>query len=896
MPSAAHRRPARYVPAHRARQARRPSMVACAAIVAGMVASLGLSAQVASALPGTVLYVNASATGTGTCLDPADACTTIQVAINVAETDTGGDVTIDVAAGDYSEADTIAASALGSLTIDGAGPASTTVTPPSGSSGFTVNSGTVSISGLTISGATISGTEFTIYGVGGAIYNTANLTASDDTFSEDASPQGGAIASTGNVAAIDDTFVDDSAPFGGAMFNAGTASIANDTFVDDTAPGFCSTDGIDPGAGEGGAIFNTDTLVGTFDTFLDDTGYLGPSAGSGNPCATVDGGGTYTSSGASMGFSNSIFDGTTEASGLTALGPVTDGGYNVETAPDTYGFDAANHDTVLSGSAVPDLSTTLAANGSNGRETLAITPGNPTSPAFEEVAASACQPSVPTADGGTVTITSDELGNPRPGVPGQTSCDAGAFEYQQSFSLTGPGTQTSYDGQTITPLSLVLSDSASNPVTYSATGLPPVLSINPATGLITGTIADTADETSPYSVTVSAADGTTNATASQSFSWDVPDAVSLINPGAQTSTVGTGVNLQIEGTDAENLPLTYIATGLPPGLSINSTTGLISGTPTAHGPPSVTVTASDSIDSASVTFDWQVNSATQAPSITSPSSTSFVVGSAGSFTVTTTGAPTPAITESGKLPSGVTFTDNGNGTATISTPRTGTKGTYPITITASNGVSPNATQSFTLTVKYPTTLSVLITPSPDKVGSALIAAAVLSADDSGGTVSFSVSFDGGPSSAIASCQNKPVYVVVSDCVYAPTSQGTYTIGASFSGDTSFAPSSGSASVKTLLPTALALSFSASPHRGSALVVSAKVSPTPNSGTVAFAVEAPNGQKVSLPASCSSAVLNAGVANCSFTPSQDGTYTVSAVYSGSSVYAPSSNNATDKVTG
>jgi hypothetical protein len=84
-------------------------------------------------------------------------------------------------------------------------------------------------------------------------------------------------------------------------------------------------------------------------------------------------------------------------------------------------------------------------------------------------------------------------------------------------------------------------------------------------------------------------------------------------------------------------------------------------------------------------------------------------------------------------------------------------------------------------VKYPTTLSVLITPSPDKVGSALIAAAVLSADDSGGTVSFSVSFDGGPSSAIASCQNKPVYVVVSDCVYAPTSQGTYTIGASFSG-------------------------------------------------------------------------------------------------------------------
>ena len=47
----------------------------------------------------------------------------------------------------------------------------------------------------------------------------------------------------------------------------------------------------------------------------------------------------------------------------------------------------------------------------------------------------------------------------------------------------------------------------------------------------------------------------------------------------------------------------------------------------------------------------------------------------------------------------MTFTDNGNGTATLAgTPAAGTGGTYPITITATNGVSPNATQTFTLTV------------------------------------------------------------------------------------------------------------------------------------------------------------------------------------------------------
>jgi len=47
----------------------------------------------------------------------------------------------------------------------------------------------------------------------------------------------------------------------------------------------------------------------------------------------------------------------------------------------------------------------------------------------------------------------------------------------------------------------------------------------------------------------------------------------------------------------------------------------------------------------------------------------------------------------------VTFTDNGDGTASLAgTPGAGTGGTYPITFTAGNGILPNATQSFTLMV------------------------------------------------------------------------------------------------------------------------------------------------------------------------------------------------------
>ncbi|MGD0069876.1 MAG: IPT/TIG domain-containing protein, partial [Streptosporangiaceae bacterium] len=88
-----------------------------------------------------------------------------------------------------------------------------------------------------------------------------------------------------------------------------------------------------------------------------------------------------------------------------------------------------------------------------------------------------------------------------------------------------------------------------------------------------------------------------------------------------------------------------------------------------------------------------------APAITSAASTTLTAGTAGSFTVTTSGSPAPALTETGTLPSGVTFTDNGDGTATLAgTPAAGTGGTYPLTITAHNGVTPDATQSFTLTV------------------------------------------------------------------------------------------------------------------------------------------------------------------------------------------------------
>jgi hypothetical protein len=67
--------------------------------------------------------------------------------------------------------------------------------------------------------------------------------------------------------------------------------------------------------------------------------------------------------------------------------------------------------------------------------------------------------------------------------------------------------------------------------------------------------------------------------------------------------------------------------------------------------------------------------------------------------VTTTGFPIPSLGESGALPTGVTFADNHDGTATLAgTPAFGTHGIYPITIAAANGLGNNAVQNFTLTI------------------------------------------------------------------------------------------------------------------------------------------------------------------------------------------------------
>jgi outer membrane protein assembly factor BamB len=147
-------------------------------------------------------------------------------------------------------------------------------------------------------------------------------------------------------------------------------------------------------------------------------------------------------------------------------------------------------------------------------------------------------------------------------------------------------------------------------------------------------------------------------------------------------------------------------------VTFDASTGVLSGTPaaTTGGTYNLTFTASNGIaPNATENFTLTVN---QSPAIISANNSTFTVGTAGSFTVISAGFPAPTLSESGTLPPGVTFNAS---TGVLSGTPTSTGSTYNLTFTASNGIAPNAAQSFTLTVNN--IVPVLDSVSPTQVNS-----------------------------------------------------------------------------------------------------------------------------------------------------------------------------------
>ncbi len=246
---------------------------------------------------------------------------------------------------------------------------------------------------------------------------------------------------------------------------------------------------------------------------------------------------------------------------------------------------------------------------------------------------------------GTVTITV---------IPGAPSVTDG-----QSFS-----------GQVGVAFSHAVVKTGADATSWSAASLPPGLSINSATGQITGIPTSSGS----YAPTVTAA----NSSGSNSKTVAITIAVAVLSiPAGQTFSGQVTQAFSQAVATIGNPATSWSATGLPAGLSINSATGVISGTPTTAGSSTVSVTATNSTDSATATLAVAV-AERPAPVVSAGQSLYAQAGIAFSQAVAATGSPT-AWSATG-LPAGLSVNSS---TGIISGTPT-TAGTSSVVVTATN--------------------------------------------------------------------------------------------------------------------------------------------------------------------------------------------------------------------
>src|SRR5262249_32104987 len=135
-----------------------------------------------------------------------------------------------------------------------------------------------------------------------------------------------------------------------------------------------------------------------------------------------------------------------------------------------------------------------------------------------------------------------------------------------ALALDSVGDQTGFAGDSVS-WQLAPAAPASASLTFTAANLPAGTSLDSSTGLIAGTLANSADANGPYLVTAWATAG--GQRAERSFAWDVAPRVVLLAPGDLSNVGGDTVSVAPVAVDADaSATLTWSASGLPAGVSV----------------------------------------------------------------------------------------------------------------------------------------------------------------------------------------------------------------------------------------------------------------------------------------------------------------------------------------
>jgi predicted outer membrane repeat protein len=643
------------------------------------------------------LYVDQNATGANTGADWADAYTDLQTALSAAGADSPSSfntVTINVAQGTYSPGSAASntfdlrddVTLVGGFPTGGASSANPTQYPTllSGSNvNNTVVTSTANDSSAVLNGFTIENVESTSTADGGALYVPSGSPTIDNC-----------------------DFFEDYAQEGGAVYNDGSPTFNNCTFSADASGYFYTTDG--------GSMYNG----------LSASPVLNNCSFTNNDEAIDAGGAIADFSAASITLNNCTIDDT--FSGDSSQGDPGDGSaiYVQSTGTLTASDCTFNHNLNNGNGGAVDLSSSGTASFTNCIFTDNSGGGNSPGGALYTSSTGAL-----TLAGCVFTDNTSGFGQAvyvAAGSPSLINCsfsDNGSAFYEE----TGAAFDDAGGSPTLTNC-ILYGDTA------EITGGPTVSysdiegDFNGASNINANPMFSTSDggilELTQFSPCINAGNSaavpgslTVDAAGNPRITGGVVDMGAYEFQAANSSpqfvnapSAGFALNANNSFTLSANAfpPATFSETGtLPPGVTLTNIGGsqaTLSGTPTGENVYNITLTASNGISpDAMQQFVLTVGTP---PAFTSNNNFAFNNGQSGSFTVATTGTPLAALSESGSLPAGITFTNNGDGTATISgTPPAGPGILDTLILKADNGIAPPATQTFTLTVNGPPTVT-----------------------------------------------------------------------------------------------------------------------------------------------------------------------------------------------
>ena len=196
---------------------------------------------------------------------------------------------------------------------------------------------------------------------------------------------------------------------------------------------------------------------------------------------------------------------------------------------------------------------------------------------------------------------------------------------------------------------------------------------------------------------------TGNATTAGGFTPATPAPATPTFTSASSATITMQLPMTFTVQSTGTQPSVTETGAVPSGLTF--TNGVLWGTPLVGGTFSLTFSATDA--NSLVATQVFILTIDNPPTITSSNGTTFTIGSPGNVGMAASATPAPSFSETGNLPTGVTF----SGGIISGTPIPGTQGVYPLVLTATNGFAPDATQAYSLTVVYRAPTVISITPA-----------------------------------------------------------------------------------------------------------------------------------------------------------------------------------------